>query len=95
MNHMIFEILGCVFLVSFLTFPLWIHGNWKLLFDREHMKYMRECRKEKPKKLHTQQLRTKTCTQYQPFRLDKKTYIICNFPCDGDCQFKTSEFYKV
>jgi len=35
----------------------------------------------------------KICTQYQPFRIDDKKYVVCNFICDGDCQFKGMKYY--
>ncbi len=32
------------------------------------------------------EIRRKVCTQTQPFIIDDKNSIICNFPCDGNCQ---------
>lgn len=36
----------------------------------------------------------KNCTQHQPFRTGKITYIICNFICDGNCQYKGTKYFK-
>lgn len=29
----------------------------------------------------------KVCTKSQPFRINEKFGVICNFNCDGDCMF--------
>lgn len=37
----------------------------------------------------------KNCTQHQPFRTGEKTYVICNFICDGNCQYKETKYFKI
>lgn len=37
----------------------------------------------------------KICSKQQPFKIDEKLSIICNFACDGkDCQFEDLEKWK-
>ena len=36
----------------------------------------------------------KVCTQYQPFKINDKKSVVCNFNCDGNCQFGPNEGYK-
>ena len=35
------------------------------------------------------EIRKKICTHTHPFVLNEKESIICNFPCDGICKFKS------
>lgn len=88
------ELIGWIILFFFFSFPVWIHGNWKTIFDKELNQYYRELEK---KKLQNSQIKRenkhKICTQYQPFKLDDKNYVVCNFICDGDCQFKGTTHY--
>ena len=87
------ELIGWIILFFFFSFPVWINGNWKTLFDKDLNKYLRE----EKKKLQNSQIKyekiKKYCSQYQPFKLDNKNYVVCNFICDGDCQFKGMKHY--
>jgi hypothetical protein len=97
---MILDIIGSLFLITFFTFPMWIDGNWKT-FTAQGRKDSRETKlylkkeKERLKNIPIPQMKNekKICTQYQPFQLTEKDYAICNFICDGDCQFKGTKYY--
>ena len=99
---MIYEIISIILLLIFFTFPLWTHNNWKTIISKEEREYRKELRKRKNgKPIITEEYGKKICTQYQPFKLNEKesgnttpTYIICNFVCNGDCQFKGYEYYN-
>jgi hypothetical protein len=86
------ELIGWIILFFFFSFPVWINGNWKTIFDfdKDLNKYLREKKKKLQIKIEQ---KNKICTQYQPFKIDDKTYVICNFICDGDCQFKGMKHY--
>ena len=93
---MILEILGLLFLLTMLTFPLWIHNNWKTLYFDKDYKLLMEFQKEERKKykiwlkVHKNDTKIapkKICTQTQPFQIDEKHSMICNFACDGNCRF--------
>jgi len=93
-----FEILGCLFMLSFFTFPLWIHNNWKVIIGPERKKlknYLKEQKKLQFPKQKNIQYQKKMCSKQQPFKVDEKLSIICNFACDGnDCQFEDLEKWK-
>lgn len=92
------ELIGWIIIFFFFTFPLWIHGNYKTLFDKELKQYLKEEKKKLRQIKILRQIKyekgeMKICTQYQPFKLDDKNYVVCNFICDGDCQFKGTTYY--
>lgn len=86
------ELIGWLIFFSFISFPVWINGNWKTIFDKKLNKYHRELKKEK-NKVQSINYKKHICTQYQPFKLTDKEYVVCNFICDGDCQFKGTKFF--
>lgn len=76
-------------MLLFFSFPIWIHkDNWKTIFSKEYFK-----QKKKLQKIIPIEYKNKICSQYQPFKLSEKEYVICNFPCNGECEFKDTEFY--
>ena len=92
---MILEILGLLLLLPMMTFPLWIHNNWKILYFDKNYKLLMKIQKEERKKYKNLLKEHKNdpiiapkkiCTQTQPFQIDEKHYIICNFSCDGNCR---------
>ena len=88
------ELIGWIILFFFFSFPVWIHGNLKTIFDKELNKYYRDLEKKKLQNLQIKhKKKMKICTQHQPFKLDEKSYVVCNFICDGDCQFKGTKYY--
>jgi hypothetical protein len=82
------EILGLFILLTFLTFPLWIHGNYKTIFDFKENHKINKYLKLEQRSYNLQKQFNKICSQKQPFLIDEKTSIICNFPCTGKCVFK-------
>jgi hypothetical protein len=86
----IIELIGWIIIFSLFSFPVWINGNWKTIFDKDLHKYYKYLKNEKKLQKMQKTKYHKKCTQYQPFRIDEKTYIICNFNC-GNCQFKRNE----
>lgn len=40
------ELIGWITLFFFLFFPVWIHGNWKTVFNKDLNKYLKEEKKE-------------------------------------------------
>lgn len=92
------ELIGSVIFLILFFFPVWIHGNWKTIFDKDYIKYVKESNKEAReyhKMIIKNDIKNKICTQYQPFKLDDKLYVTCNFICDGDCRFKDTKYYKI
>lgn len=81
------ELIGFLIFFFLISFPVWIHGNWKTLFDKELKRYLKEERKRKSYKIDSKRY-TKICTQHQPYKINERYYIICNFPCDGNCMFQ-------
>lgn len=89
---MILEFLGLFFILSFFTFPIWINGNYKTIFNFKEIqklkKYNKEYRNEQEKfhKIKNNYKKNhKICNQQQPFFINEKQGIICNFICDGNC----------
>ena len=91
--RIVLEIVCCIFLFLFFTFPLWLHGNWKTIFDKDLNKYLKKSKRNLKSLSVKYEYPNKICTQYQPFKISKKKYVICNFLCDGDCQFKGTRYY--
>ncbi|MDD5649127.1 MAG: hypothetical protein PHF86_01730 [Candidatus Nanoarchaeia archaeon] len=84
------EITGLILLLLFFSFPIWINkDNWKTFFNKEYFKQ----KKKLQKTILPIEYKNKICSQYQPFKLSKKKYVICNFLCDGECIFKGTKFY--
>jgi len=87
------ELLGLAFLIFIFLSPFILTGsNWTILFNKEYRKFMKEESKKKPIIIEQEKI-IKICTQYQPFQLNEKKFTICNFDCDGDCQFKGTKYY--
>jgi len=91
---MILEILGLLSFLTMMTFPLWIHNNWKTYYFDKDYKLLIEFQKEERKKYKiwlkehkndTKIASKKICTETQPYQIDEKHFITCNFPCDGNC----------
>jgi hypothetical protein len=87
--NIIIELVGCIIFFFLISFPIWINGNWKTIFDKDLNIYYKQLEKDK---LQYKQLKIVSkkhiCTQHQPYQLNEKEYIICNFICDGNCRFK-------
>jgi hypothetical protein len=75
------EIISAVFF-SLLFLILFIFGVWESI---ENYKRNKKLKKNLPTQ-YKMVIQNKICTQNQPFRVDDKNYIICNFVCDGNCQ---------
>jgi hypothetical protein len=91
------EILSITILMVFFTFPFWIHNNWyTIFFDKKAREYNRKHRKDKKYGdliKGRPVIQRKICTEHQPYKLNEKEYVICNFQCDGKCTI--SERYKI
>ncbi len=101
---MALEILGLSITILFLSFPIWadidntknfilrlLDKNVRHSYQESKRKYLeQEKSRIKPKPIKKV---NKICTQYQPFKLSDKEYIICNFICDGICQFKDTTYF--
>jgi hypothetical protein len=86
---MILEILGLILFLTLLTFPMWIENNWKnwLFTDKKTKEYLKNEKLRLKMIKHKEEKKIKICTRTQPYKIDEKTYAICNFTCDGNCMF--------
>jgi hypothetical protein len=83
MNNVL-EFIGLLFLIIFFTFPLWINKNYQSIFKKE----LNYNIKSLNNKIKLEIIQKKICTEEQPFKIDDKLSIVCNFPCNGLCQLK-------
>lgn len=79
------NIIGSLFWLTFFYFLIRL-----VIFDYKNTKEIeKHFGKDflKPSKIRYQRItKTKICTQTQPFQINEKQFIICNFECDGNCQ---------
>lgn len=71
----IIEILVSLLLISYLVINLY----YSIRYYERKRKF--------PHIVQVREVPKKTCTQTQPFKINDKEEIICNFPCDGKCKF--------
>jgi hypothetical protein len=82
MFNLICDLVGASLFILFLI--------WAIRLQIRIYKTEKECKKAFPnwnkKSIPVKfEMRKKICTQTQPFVIDDKHSIICNFPCDGNC----------
>ena len=90
---MILEILGLILLLILYTFPIWFENNWRYWKDCAINFYFTDKKTKEYLKNRSimikpqEEKKIKICTRTQPYKIDEKNYVICNFTCDGNCMF--------
>ena len=75
-----------IVLPLYLLFFYWIISSVISMYrnDKELEKHFGK-NFNKPIKNKVVMIQQKICTQTQPFVINEKESIVCNFPCDGNC----------